>query len=104
MHDWMPEEYRSRLIRFIEMHGNSELMGLFQERRTGSCAPRRSSASSLSPRRSKREVGHAQLIYRVVEDLGKPRSACLDDLMIEKFHNVFHCPRPHDLGDVGVIA
>ena len=24
--DWMPDEYRDRLIKFIEMHGNSELM------------------------------------------------------------------------------
>jgi ring-1,2-phenylacetyl-CoA epoxidase subunit PaaA len=51
------------------------------------------------------EVGHAQLIYRVVEDLGKPRAACLDDLIAgkSKFHNVFHYPT-HTWGDVGVIA
>ncbi|HEY7381741.1 MAG TPA: Phenylacetic acid catabolic protein, partial [Gaiella sp.] len=51
------------------------------------------------------EVGHAQLIYRVVEDLGKPRSACLDDLVAgrSKFHNVFHYPT-RTWGDVGVIA
>ncbi len=51
------------------------------------------------------EVGHAQLIYRVVEDLGKPRSACLDDLVSgkAKFHNVFHYPT-RTWGDVGVIA
>ena len=30
--DWMPDEYRRRLIKFIEMHGNSELMGVLQER------------------------------------------------------------------------
>src|SRR5215203_2668803 len=30
--DWMPEEYRKRLIKFIEMHGNSELMGVLPER------------------------------------------------------------------------
>jgi ring-1,2-phenylacetyl-CoA epoxidase subunit PaaA len=51
------------------------------------------------------EVGHAQLIYRVVEDLGKPREACLDDLVEgrTKFHNVFHYPTK-TWGDVGVIA
>ena len=51
------------------------------------------------------EVGHAQLIYRVVEDFGKPRSACLDDLVSgkAKFHNVFHYPT-RTWGDVGVIA
>lgn len=30
--DWMPDEYRSRLIKFIEMHAGSELMGVFPER------------------------------------------------------------------------
>jgi ring-1,2-phenylacetyl-CoA epoxidase subunit PaaA len=51
------------------------------------------------------EVGHAQLIYRIVEDLGKPREACLDDLLAgrTKFHNVFHYPTK-TWGDVGVIA
>ena len=30
--DWMPDDYRSKLIKFIEMHGNSELMGVLPER------------------------------------------------------------------------
>ena len=40
------------------------------------------------------EVGHAQLLYRVAEDLGKPREAMFDDLLAgkTKFHNVFHYP------------
>ena len=44
-------------------------------------------------------------LYRVVEDLGKPRDACLDDLIEgrSKFHNVFHYPT-RTWGDVGVIA
>ena len=29
--DWMPDEYRARLIKFIEMHGNSELMGVLPD-------------------------------------------------------------------------
>ena len=24
--DWLPDDYRAKLIKFIEMHGNSELM------------------------------------------------------------------------------
>ena len=67
--DWMPDEYRARLIKLQD------------------------------------EVGHSQLIYRVVEDLGKPRRQCLDDLISgkSKFHNVFHYPTK-SWGDVGVIA
>jgi ring-1,2-phenylacetyl-CoA epoxidase subunit PaaA len=51
------------------------------------------------------EVGHAQLLYRVAEDLGKPREAMLDDLLAgkTKFHNVFHYPTK-TWADIGVIA
>ena len=30
--DWMPDAYRQQVLRFIEMHGNSELMGALPER------------------------------------------------------------------------
>src|SRR6266545_1634193 len=51
------------------------------------------------------EVGHAQLLYRVAEDLGKPREAMLADLLAgrTKFHNVFHYPT-RTWADVGIIA
>ena len=51
------------------------------------------------------EVGHAQLLYRVAEDLGKPREAMLEDLIAgkTKFHNVFHYPT-QSWGDIGIIA
>ena len=48
--DWMPDEYRARLRKFIEMHGNSELMGVLRSA-SGSSARRRCSGSSPSPRR-----------------------------------------------------
>ena len=102
--DWMPDEYRKRLIKFIEMHGNSELMGVLPERDWILRAPTLQRKLALTAK-IQDEVGHCQLIYRVVEDLGKPRSACLDDLISgkSKFHNVFHYPTK-SWGDVGVIA
>ena len=102
--DWMPDEYRKRLIKFIEMHGNSELMGVLPERDWILRAPTLQRKLALTAK-IQDEVGHCQLIYRVVEDLGKPRSACLDDLIAgkSKFHNVFHYPTK-SWGDVGVIA
>jgi ring-1,2-phenylacetyl-CoA epoxidase subunit PaaA len=30
--DSMPDEYRARLVKFIQMHGSSELMGVLPER------------------------------------------------------------------------
>ncbi len=102
--DWMPDEYRKRLIKFIEMHANSELMGVLPERDWILRAPTLQRKLALTAK-IQDEVGHAQLIYRVVEDLGKPREACFDDLIAgkAKFHNVFHYPT-HSWGDVGVIA
>jgi ring-1,2-phenylacetyl-CoA epoxidase subunit PaaA len=102
--DWMPDEYRKRLIKFIEMHGNSELMGVLPERDWILRAPTLQRKLALTAK-IQDEVGHCQLIYRVVEDLGKPRSQCLDDLIAgkSKFHNVFHYPTK-SWGDVGVIA
>src|SRR5438552_3274180 len=102
--DWMPDDYRARLIKFIEMHGNSELMGVLPEREWILRAPTLQRKLALTAK-VQDEVGHAQLIYRVVEDLGKARDACLADLVsgTSKFHNVFHYPT-RTWGDVGVIA
>jgi ring-1,2-phenylacetyl-CoA epoxidase subunit PaaA len=102
--DWMPDEYRARLVKFVEMHANSELMGVLPERDWILRAPTLQRKLALTAK-IQDEVGHAQLIYRVVEDLGKPREACLDDLLAgrSKFHNVFHYPT-RTWGDVGVIA
>src|SRR5690242_13975650 len=91
--DWMPDSYRAKLIKFIEMHGNSELMGVLPEREWILRAPTLQRKLALTAK-VQDEVGHAQLIYRVVEDLGKTREECLDDLIsgVSKFHNVFHYP------------
>jgi len=102
--DSIPDEYRARLVKFIEMHGNSELMGVLPEREWILRAPTLQRKLALTAK-VQDEVGHAQLIYRIVEDLGKPRAQCLADLVDgkAKFHNVFHYPTK-TWGDVGVIA
>src|SRR6059058_4979972 len=102
--DWLPDEYRQKLIKFIEMHGNSELMGVLPEREWILKAPTLQRKLALTAK-VQDEVGHAQLLYRVAEDLGKPRDEMLADLISgkAKFHNVFHYPTV-SWGDVGVIA
>lgn len=102
--DWMPDEYRAALIRFIEMHANSELMGVLPEREWIMKAPTLQRKLALTAK-VQDEVGHAQLLYRLAEDLGKPRDVMMDDLLAgrTKFHNVFHYPT-HTWADVGVIA
>ncbi len=91
--DWMPEEYRTSVLRFVEMHANSELMGVLPEREWLMKAPTLRRKLALTAK-VQDEVGHAQLLYRVAEDLGKPRDAMIEDLLAgkTKFHNVFHYP------------
>ncbi len=102
--DWMPDEYRKAVLKFVEMHANSELMGVLPEREWIMRAPSLKRKLALTAK-VQDEVGHAQLLYRVAEDLGKSREAMLDDLLAgkTKFHNVFHYPTK-TWADVGVIA
>jgi ring-1,2-phenylacetyl-CoA epoxidase subunit PaaA len=102
--DWMPEEYRKAVLKFVEMHANSELMGVLPEREWINKAPTLKRKLALTAK-VQDEVGHAQLLYRVAEDLGKSREDMLQDLLDgkTKFHNVFHYPT-YSWGDVGVIA
>ncbi len=102
--DWMPDEYRTAVLRFVEMHANSELMGVLPEREWIMRAPTLRRKLALTAK-VQDEVGHAQLLYRVAEDLGKPREQMLDDLIAgkTKFHNVFHYPTK-SWGDIGIIA
>jgi ring-1,2-phenylacetyl-CoA epoxidase subunit PaaA len=102
--DWMPDEYRTQVLRFVEMHANSELMGVLPEREWIMRAPTLRRKLALTAK-VQDEVGHAQLLYRVAEDLGKPREAMVQDLLDgkTKFHNVFHYPTK-SWADIGVIA
>jgi ring-1,2-phenylacetyl-CoA epoxidase subunit PaaA len=102
--DWMPDEYRTAVLRFVEMHANSELMGVLPERDWILRAPSLKRKLALTSK-IQDEVGHAQILYRVAEDLGKPREQMLEDLLAgkTKFHNVFHYPTK-SWADVGIIA
>ena len=102
--DWMPDEYRNAVLRFVEMHANSELMGVLPERDWIMRAPTLRRKLALTAK-IQDEVGHAQLLYRVAEDLGKPREAMIEDLLAgkTKFHNVFHYPT-RTWADIGIIA
>ena len=102
--DWMPDDYRMGVLKFVEMHANSEIMGAIPEREQIPHAPSLKRKMSLTAK-VQDEVGHAQLLYRVAEDLGKSRDAMFSDLVNgkSKFHNVFHYPTKH-WGDVAIIG
>jgi ring-1,2-phenylacetyl-CoA epoxidase subunit PaaA len=101
---WMPDDYRRGVLKFIEMHANSEIMGALPERECLPKAPSLQRKMSLAAK-IQDEVGHSQLLYRVAEDLGKSRDAMYEDLVNgrSKFHNVFHYPVRH-WGDVAAIG
>lgn len=93
--DWMPEDYRTQLIKLIAMHGISEIMGAFPEKEWVPRTPTLKRKLSLMAK-VQDEVGHGQLLLRVAEDLMKPLGKTREDLLNDlyagrlKFHNVFH--------------
>ena len=91
--DWMPQLYRKQLIRMIEQHAHSEIIGALPEGTWITRAPgfRRKMAQMA---KVQDEVGHGQLLYSAAETLGKTREQMLDDLVSgkSKYSNVFNYP------------
>lgn len=103
-HDWMPAEYRRQLIRMIEQHAHSEIIGALPEGTWITRAPGFKRKMALMAK-VQDEVGHAQLLYSAAETLGKPRERMLDDLINgrSKYSNVFNYPA-FTWADTAVIA
>lgn len=102
--DWMPEAYRIGMLRMTEHHANSEIVGALPEGEWITRAPSLRRKLALIAK-VQDEVGHGLMLYRVAEDLGKPRDAMLRDLIEgrTKYHNVFNYPVP-TWADVAMIA
>ena len=92
-HDWMPAEYRKQLIRMIEQHAHSEIIGSLPEGTWITRAPGFRRKLALMAK-VQDEVGHAQLLYSAAETLGKSREDMLNDLINgkSKYSNVFNYP------------
>lgn len=91
--DWMPGLYRKQLIRMIEQHAHSEIIGALPEGTWITRAPGFKRKMALIAK-VQDEVGHAQLLYSAAETLGKPREQMLDDLINgkSKYSNIFNYP------------
>ncbi|MDN4592383.1 1,2-phenylacetyl-CoA epoxidase subunit PaaA [Polycladomyces subterraneus] len=106
--DWMPDEYRQLLIKLIHMHGVSEIMGAYPEKEWVPKAPTLRRKLAIMAK-VQDEMGHGQLLLRVVEDLAAPLGKTREDLITDiflsrvKFHNVFHMPA-ETWADAGVIG
>lgn len=91
--DWMPKEYRKQLIRMIEQHAHSEIVGSLPEGTWITRAPGFRRKLALMAK-VQDEVGHAQLLYSAAETLGKTREEMVNDLISgkSKYSNVFNYP------------
>ena len=91
--DWMPSEYRKQLIRMIEQHAHSEIIGALPEGTWITRAPGFRRKLALMAK-VQDEVGHAQLLYSAAETLGKSREEMVNDLISgkSKYSNVFNYP------------
>ncbi|MBM3399233.1 MAG: 1,2-phenylacetyl-CoA epoxidase subunit A [Bacteroidetes bacterium] len=91
--DWMPKEYRRQLIRMIEQHAHSEIIGALPEGTWITRAPGFRRKLALMAK-VQDEVGHAQLLYSACETLGKSREDMINDLINgkSKYSNIFNYP------------
>ncbi|WP_017731603.1 1,2-phenylacetyl-CoA epoxidase subunit PaaA [Nafulsella turpanensis] len=102
--DWMPALYRKQLIRMIEQHAHSEIIGALPEGTWITRAPGFRRKLALMAK-VQDEVGHAQLLYSAAETLGKSREDMLSDLISgkSKYSNIFNYPA-FTWADTAVIA
>jgi ring-1,2-phenylacetyl-CoA epoxidase subunit PaaA len=102
--DWMPSEYRKQLIRVIEQHAHSEIVGALPEGTWITRAPNFKRKLALIAK-VQDEVGHGQLLYSAAETLGKTREEMLNDLLSgkSKYSNIFNYPA-ETWADIAVIG
>ena len=102
--DWMPVLYRKSLIRMIEQHAHSEIIGALPEGTWITRAPNFKRKLALIAK-VQDEIGHGQLLYSAAETLGKPREQMLNDLLTgkSKYSNVFNYPA-ETWADIAIIG
>ncbi|WP_151775374.1 1,2-phenylacetyl-CoA epoxidase subunit PaaA [Streptomyces abyssomicinicus] len=102
--DWMPDGYRSTLIRQIAQHAHSEIIGMQPEGEWITRAPSLRRKAILFAK-VQDEAGHGLYLYSAAETLGADR-ADLTERLIEgrqKYSSIFNYPTP-TFADVGVIG
>ena len=102
--DWMPDKYRSNLVRQISQHAHSEVVGQLPEGNWIGRAPTlRRKAILLA--KVQDEAGHGLYLYSAAETLGVAREEMQDDLLSgkAKYASIFNYPSL-SWADVGVIG
>jgi ring-1,2-phenylacetyl-CoA epoxidase subunit PaaA len=102
--DWLPDAYRSTLIRQIAQHAHSEIIGMQPEGMWITRAPSlRRKAILLA--KVQDEAGHGLYLYSAAETLGADRGDLIERLLngTQKYSSIFNYPTL-SFADVGVIG
>lgn len=104
---WMPEDYRSTLIRQISQHAHSEIIGMQPEGNWLTRAPTlRRKAVLLA--KVQDEAGHGLYLYAAAETLGVTREELVDQLLdgSAKYSSIFNYPTLTwaDIGAIGWLV
>ncbi len=105
--DWMPDDYRTTLIRQISQHAHSEVVGMLPEGNWITRAPNlRRKAVLLA--KVQDEAGHGLYLYCAAETLGADREETIDDLHSgkAKYSSIFNYPTLTwaDMGAIGWLV
>ncbi|HEY5088166.1 MAG TPA: 1,2-phenylacetyl-CoA epoxidase subunit PaaA [Gemmatimonadaceae bacterium] len=102
--DWMPERYRTQLVRMMSQHAHSEIVGMLPEGNWITRAPSLRRKMTLLAK-VQDEAGHGLYIYCGTETLGVDRAELLEQLLAgkAKYSSIFNYPTL-SWADMGVIG
>src|SRR6266540_6505306 len=89
--DWMPERYRTQLIRMMSQHAHSEVVGMLPEGNWITRAPSLR-AKKILLAKVQDEGGHGLYLYTAAETLGIGRDQMINQLHEgkAKYSNIFN--------------
>ncbi len=102
--DWMPDAYRTQLIRMIAQHAHSEIVGMLPEGQWITRAPTLKRKMGLLAK-VQDEAGHGLYLYCAAETLGIDRQTLVSQLLSgeAKYSHIFNYPT-QTWADIGVIG
>jgi len=102
--DWMPDAYRSTLVRQMAQHAHSEIIGMQPEANWITRAPSLRRKAILMAK-VQDEAGHGLYLYSATETLGVSRDDLLDKLHAgrQRYSSIFNYPTL-TWADVGAIG
>ena len=105
--DWMPEAYRTALVRQISQHAHSEIIGMQPESNWITRAPSLKRKTILIAK-VQDEAGHGLYLYSAAQTLGTSRDEMTDALIAGKarYSSIFNYPTPTwaDMGSIGWLV